>query len=475
MNKTGRFFATLCCLLLALTCVSAQQPQQKTPAPATAASTADFIQAADEVLADMGKLLSLPVLQPLKKSLRSRDEIRAFLVRNMHEEKDAAKEYADQRALEAFGLVPKGYPLDQKLLELLTEQIAGLYDPRGREFYIADWTDVEDQRVIMAHELTHALQDQHFHVEKWEEAAKPNDDAVLARDAVLEGSATVAMIDYLLRDTGKTSRELPNIDPSLFLGDASDSPELAAAPLVIRDEMLFPYTAGFAFTQRTLKAWTGWPDLHNLFENPPVSTQQIIHPDLYLRGVVPQVVSLAPVLKAIPRGWKKLDENVIGELCLHIVLKQYLGENRADELAPGWAGDRYAIYEQKPGGPTLLVVRLRLSSDAAAARFFGGYSEALEKKHTSHTALLRRPNLFSFTTPDGGVFLRCFGPECLVAEGTTRDVFEAMTSSIGWSRSPLADPATVGDNSVIVAVPPIDQATLPITPPAQVVKSLSLR
>src|SRR6185436_14063419 len=96
----------------------------------------------------------------------------------------------------------------------------------------------------------------------WEEAAKPNDDAVLARDAVLEGSATVAMIDYLLRDTGKTSRELPNIDPSLFLGDASDSPELAAAPLVIRDEMLFPYPAGFAFTQRTLKAWTGWPDLH---------------------------------------------------------------------------------------------------------------------------------------------------------------------------------------------------------------------
>ncbi|MGH6682580.1 MAG: hypothetical protein ACRECA_01420, partial [Pseudolabrys sp.] len=378
-------------------------PQKVPPSPVDAASRADFLQAADEVLADMSKLLSLPVLHPLKKSVRSREEIRAFLVKNMREDKDNAKEYADQRALEAFGLIPKDYPLDQKMLELLTEQIAGLYDPKAREFFIADWTDVADQRIIMAHELTHALQDQHFHVDQWEKAAKPNDDAVLARDAVLEGSATVAMEDYDLHQRGidKSILQIPDIDPSLLLGDPNDSPQLAAAPLVIREEMLFPYTAGFAFTQQVLKAGNGWADLHKLFENPPVSTQQIIHPELYLRGVVPQVVDLAPVLKVVPKSWKKLDENVVGELALHVILEQYLGVDRADDLAPYWSGDRYAILEQQHGGPTLLVVRLRLANAVAAARFFGGYSTVLEQRHADRSALLRRPNFFSFDTPAG--------------------------------------------------------------------------
>ena len=95
----------------------------------------------------------------------------------MNEDKDQDKRDADQKALEAFGAIPKGYPLDQKLLALLTEQIAGLYDPKGREFFIADWTNPADQQIIMAHELTHALQDQHFHIQKWEDAVKSNDDA----------------------------------------------------------------------------------------------------------------------------------------------------------------------------------------------------------------------------------------------------------------------------------------------------------
>src|SRR4029077_6819922 len=170
-------------------------------------------------MAEMSKILSLPIREPLKRSVRSREEIRQFLIRQMNDEKDDAKRYADQKALEALGLIPKGYPLDQKLLALLTEQIAGLYDPKEREFFIADWTEPAEQRVIMAHELTHALQDQYFHVEKWEDEVKLNDDAQLARESVLEGSATIAMVDYLLRRTGKSTRDLSEFDPSLLIGD----------------------------------------------------------------------------------------------------------------------------------------------------------------------------------------------------------------------------------------------------------------
>ena len=363
-------------------------------------SDAEFLQAADEVLADMSKLLSLPVLEPLKKSVRTREQIRDYLVKSMREDKKDDKRDADQKTLEALGLIPKGYPLDQKLLSLLTEQIAGMYDPKTREFFIADWTSPADQRMIMAHELTHALQDQHFHVEKWGDAAKPNDDGELARSAVLEGSATVAMLDYLLRDTGKSARDLSDLDPSLLLGDTDDSPELADAPQILRDEMLFPYLPGATFVQHLLKAWGGWADLHKVFENPPASTQQILHPDLYLRGVAPVAVSLPPLGKILPRGWKKLDENILGEFGVNEVLEAVSGQTagRRSGVLLDWRPLRH-LSSGSRAAALLLVIRLHLASDANAARFFGGYSEALETKDDrtqqfaapSQLLLLRNP------------------------------------------------------------------------------------
>jgi hypothetical protein len=441
MEKTRRFIAALCLLTVAaLPCLGQQESRPGDQPQESGTADAEFLQAADEVLAEMSKLLSLPVREPLKKSVRSREEIRQFLIRQMREGKDDAKRYADQKALEALGLIPKGYPLDQKLLALLTEQIAGLYDPKEREFFIADWTNPAEQRVIMAHELTHALQDQYFHVEKWEDEVKSNDDAQLARESVLEGSAMIAMVDYLLRNTGKSSRDIKDFDPTLLLGDVNDSPELSQAPMVIQDEIIFPYIPGASFVQRALKTWNGWPDLHRLFENPPASTQQIMHPDLYFRGVMPARIDLTPVTRAVPRGWKKLDENVMGEFAINEILKQFLGKERADELAPSWTGDRYAIYQRESGTQTLLLIRLKLADESAATRFFGAYRNLLEKKDEKRTAVSRRQNFFSFNTPDGGVFLRCQGDECLIAEGATREAFDAMTRAIHWPPAPPAAP-----------------------------------
>jgi len=433
MKNVRNFIAAVCLFTaVALPGWGQQENSSNNPPEAEGRANAEFLQAADEVMAEMSKLLSLPIREPLKRSVRSREEIRQFLIRQMREDKDDAKRYADQKALEALGLIPKGYPLDQKLIALLTEQIAGLYDPKQREFFIADWTQPAEQRVIMAHELTHALQDQYFHVEKWEEEVKANDDAQLARESVLEGSAMVAMIDYLLRSTGKSSRDIQDFDPSLLVGDVNDSPELAEAPLVIQDEIVFPYIPGAAFVQRALRAWNGWPDLHRMFENPPASTQQILHPDLYFRGVMPAKVDLTPITAAVPRTWKKLDENVMGEFAVGEILKQFLGKEQADAIAPSWSGDRYAIYQRESGTQILLLIRLKLADEAAAARFFEAYARLLEKKDETRTAESRRQNFFSFNTRDGGVFLRCYGAECLIAEGATQGIFDAMISAVRW-------------------------------------------
>ncbi len=431
-----RIFAGLIAVLFVTLGAAAQQaaPSSTLPPP-TSAQNAEFSEAADEVLAEMSKLVSLPILSPLKKSMRSREEIKAYLLQKMKEDKDADKRYGVQKTMEKFGLLPKDYPLEQTLVKVLTEQIAGLYDPDSQEFFIADWNSAADQRAVMSHELTHALQDQHFHIDPWTDAAKPNDDAELARAAVLEGSAMAAMIDYQLAGKGSI-RDLGDFDPAMLMGDLDSSPELAKAPKVLQDELLFPYLAGTKFTQRLLQASDGWPGFYKVFAKPPASTQQIMHPDLYLQGVVPPKITLPPTKVVISSDWKKLDENNMGEFGLLEIFRQYLTKDRAANLAAMWSADRYSLFENQKNKRTLLLFRVRLGSDASAARFFGAYSEVLELKYDKRDNLMRRPNFFSFDTPEDGVFIRCVDSDCLVLEGGTRVMFDRLAVELGWPAGP---------------------------------------
>ena len=427
---------------LAASCASFSFAQQSTapatsPSPTGKPSAADFAAAADEVLAQMSQITGLDLRSPLKKSLRSREEIRAHVIQEMNEDKNAAERYAGARSAEAFGLLPKGFDLDSFMIDLLTEQIAGLYDPKTHEFYVADWIPIDDQRRVMAHELTHALEDQHFQIEAWEKAARPNDDSELARESVLEGSAMVAMVEYLLEDSGRSLKDLPDIDPAMLIGDMDETPTLKKAPTFIKDALIFPYLDGLTFSAAILKP-SGWDALPGIFSKPPVSTQQIMHPALYSSGKVPAPISLPSLEKTLGAGWVKLEENTMGEFGWKEVLKQFLGEPRAKPLSAAWDGDRYAVYEQKPSKRLLLITRERLATPEQAARFFGQYSEALEKKHEKRSNLVRKPDFFSFDTPDGGVFLRCFENECVTLEGGDRALFLKFNKELLWTPVPEA-------------------------------------
>lgn len=420
------------------------------PAQVAPGSNADFLKAADEVLAQMSQLLDLPVKESLKKTLRSKKEIRDYLVREEKEDKDEAERDADTKTLEAFGLIPKGFPLDSFMLDVLTDQIAGLYDPKAREFYIADWIPLDEQKAVMAHELTHALEDQSFHIDPWIKAARPNDDAELARESVSEGSAMAAMVDYTLRDQKMSVRDLPDVTLLIRSGAVSEmdkDPNLSKAPPYLRDDLLFPYLAGTTFSQQFLKAHTGWGDLKILFANPPVSTQQIMHPDMYLAGVVPEKVTFPEWKGIVPSDWKLLEENVLGEFNLDEVLKQYLGQQRADQLSAAWRGDRYVSFEDQKTKNVPLVVLLALDNVEDAGRFAGQYSEALEKKYANRTQLFRRPNYFQFNTDTGGVYLRCVATRCLTVEGASRETFDKIDAAIGWNAAPA--PATTESNESV--------------------------
>jgi hypothetical protein len=148
-------------------------------------------------------------------------------------------------------------------------------------------------------------------------------------------------------------------------------------------------------------------------------------------------VDLPATKGLISADWKKLDENDMGEFGIQEILKQFLPKPRSATLAASWSGDRYAIFENQKNKRTLLEFRIRLASDADAARFFGAYSEILEAKYAQRTNLMRRPNFFSFDTPEDGVFVRCMNSDCFVLEGGTRTMFDHMTMEMSWPAGPV--------------------------------------
>jgi hypothetical protein len=438
LYSIGAVLSGLLCLVLTGAQTNAGATEQAGP---SAAQRADFAAAADDVLNQMSEITGLKLRTPLKKSLRSREQIREYVVREMDEDKDAAERYAGQRSAEAFGLLPKGFNLDSFMVDLLTEQIAGLYDPKSHEFYVADWIPIDDQRMVMAHELTHALEDQHFQIDTWVKAARPDDDSELAREAVLEGSAMVATVSYTLQDRGMSLKDLPDIDPSMLVGDMSDTPLLKKAPPFIKDALVFPYLDGLNFCAKLMRS-TGWSKLPRLFEKPPVSTQQIMHPELYGSGKTPPQLSLPALDTALGSDWKKLEDNVMGEFGWKEVLKQFLGEAQAAPISNLWNSDRYAVYERKQDKHLVLVTRLQLASDAGAVQFFTAYSSALEKKYPHRTDISRQPAEFSFNTSDGGVFFRCVARDCMTLEGSDAALWKKLNENVHLGEAATPPKAT---------------------------------
>ncbi len=398
-----------------------------------------FFRAADETLVQVARITGLEPKRPIARSLKSREEIRAYIIAHLHEDLPPEKMRADQLALEKFGLIPKGFPLEKFTVDLLTEQVAALYDPKKKEFYIADWIPVELQRTIMAHELTHALQDQYFDLDKWLKEVRTNDDALLARTAVAEGSATAVMLEYLLAPQGKQVRDLPEPEELVragLLGQLETESAFGQAPRYLREALIFPYLDGVSFTQRFL-ARHGWKTFDTVFKNPPASSQEILHPEKYFDGARREAVSLPDLSKLVPPGWKRLDENVAGEFTTAAILKEFLDEKTATSSPrPGtigaseWSGDRYQVFENVAADRAMVIFRTRWATPSAAQQFFEDYTRLLPKKYRWLQKTSSRPNRFVARTEDLGVFVRARGREVLVVEGANPATFAKIERAI---------------------------------------------
>ncbi|HUQ31223.1 MAG TPA: hypothetical protein VM095_03840 [Pyrinomonadaceae bacterium] len=389
------------------------------------ARNAAVVEATAAVLKETSELRQLPILRPVRSGTQSRDQIQRFLIKNMDQDTTPAEMHASEVSLKKLGLVPQDFQFRPFIIGLLTEQVAGYYDPGQQEFFLADWIDPDGQQPVMAHELTHALQDQHFNLRRFEKWPKGDSDAELAAHALVEGDASLAMAVYVARSPLRIISLMKSMGMS-----KSATEEIDRAPRAIRESLLFPYEQGMQWAQ-TLYKREGWPLVSKAFKDLPQSTEQILHVDKYLMREAPLKIILPDLTNALGKGWKRIDTDVNGEWSYYLILDEYLkSAQESKRAAAGWGGDRYAVYEGMRPGEVLIVQVSIWDTPKDAMEFFDAYKKRTALRYGDAATLMRSPYTDLSTkwhegqawrTPEGRVFLIRNSDSVVVVEGLPED------------------------------------------------------
>jgi hypothetical protein len=346
------------------------------------AASEDLLKSADEVLEAVSEIRGLEPKNPIKKGLSTREEILSYLKQRIEKEFPLEEILAEERLLKRLGLIPEDLVLYDFMLELLTEQVAGYYDPYTKTFYIADWLPLAIQKPVMAHELMHALQDQYFELEKFLEDEGDNDDQTLARNALVEGEGLLIMLEYTLRPFGRSFRDIPDLvelnRSQMPLMEAQFG-VFASAPPYLKETLIFPYTYGANFLQFFLRE-NSWAEVATIYENLPQSTEQILHPEKYAKETDEPTVIDQSSIELPGEDWSTVCENVLGEFTWYLLLNGAIDEETARTASEGWDGDVVLLYES-PSGLQLLVISSVWDSEADAREFYDAYSLLINKKY----------------------------------------------------------------------------------------------
>ncbi len=297
----------------------------------------------DSLRPQVERVTGLQFKGPIQSAMQTKDQVRSYLLRRFDEEIPPAKLTGIEDAYRLFGLIPDTLDLRGLLLDLYTEQVAGYYDPESNTLFGVEGADPAQLKLVLAHELVHALQDQYTNLDSLL-SLKGDDDRQSAAQAILEGQANLASLQLIAPERAN--------DPAFwdtFLDalrqQQSTMPVFARSPLVVREDLLFPYVAGAEF----MRWWATSPLKDTVPYGPrmPVSTEQILHPERYLNGDEPDGLRFADTDSAEY-------DNVLGELELHVLDAVLKGsEDVVTRTVPGWGGDRFRVYAT-PNGPALV-------------------------------------------------------------------------------------------------------------------------
>lgn len=438
-----RFIACVALLLaLALFTASVSGAWQG-PASITKPDAA-ALKSTDEILKIVSRLRALDIKQNVKSSFKTKDEIKLSVIKDLDESTPREEFEASQKTLLKLGLISRTFDLRDYVVQLLREQVAGFYDPKTKEFYLAAWLPLPDQKRVIAHELVHALQDQHFNLRRFDRWPKGDSDAELASHALVEGEATLVMIEYDFEQQGMKFdiTKIGSLTDSLMDqdndGDAKNYPVLANAPKVLKENLQFPYLYGAGFVGAVLKN-RSWQALDSSYERLPASTEQIMHPERFLVRDDPVKIDIPDLASTLGPDWKKADADVNGEFGYLVALAEFIPKRDARTAAAGWGGDRYVLYENKATGALLLAQYTTWDTENDAKEFFAAYAERTGKRYTPSKPLELNAGLSVYETNEGLAAIELRGKDVVLIEGAlSRDQLARLSATIWKSKKAVA-------------------------------------
>ncbi len=416
----------------------------------------------DEILRFASTDTSFAIKHEVKRQLVGRDEVASYVAKHTSEDEDAKRLRRSELVLKKFGLLPHDFDLGTFLVALLKEQVAGYYDPKTKTVNLLDWVGVEQQKPVLAHELTHALQDQSFNLEKYMKPADTdldkkkeitsedilNDEIGTTRQAVVEGQAMVVLLDYMLAPMGKSLKDAPQFLEALkeqMLVGAADAVQFQNAPIYMKEALTFPYRYGTDFIAEMLLKGGKEQAFAALFRNPPHTTRQIMEPHTYLDGEHLEPMPL-PDFRQVFKDYDRFDVGALGEFDVAILVDQYAGVDASHQMYPHWRGGYYYAARPKgdPGAPLALLYVSRWSNAEKASQFAAIYARALAKRYVhvrdvmeqgkasgvETAALEKLAGKRSWLTEDGPVVIEAEGDTVLVVESLDESATEKLEQEV---------------------------------------------
>jgi len=382
----------------------------------------------ERISATVSRLRGLNFSEEVPIGLKSRQEFHNYLVETIKRELPDEEMEANRKVLIKFGLISESCDLKALLLQIYTQNLAGFYDADEKKLFLIaektpsrDWISSYEEELILAHELTHALQDQAHGILRLPIRVKDQDDLAMACQALLEGDAFALMLDYAMARSGKPSSEIQHLDEAYAFFVSMTTMNLpAGTPDFVKEDILFPYIRGLSFIRFALKR-NGWQAVDTIYDDPPLSTEQILHPEKYfLTREDPVALQLPSFSALLGDNWVHLTTNTVGEFDIAVLLANFCRRSEAEEAARGWAGDRYVLFENSRDKRLLLVWYTTWDTAKDAEEFSSTYRKTIENKYRAEELISQTPEGCTWRTEQGFVRLASNGSDVVLIEGADK-------------------------------------------------------
>lgn len=411
-------------------------------------------------------LRQIPFKTEVKRDMTAREELKNVLLKEIEEDKTSDEYRGDELGMKAVGFIPKEMNFKDIMIKVYSEEIAAFYDPKTKTMHLirepekkkdakpkgffelllrGDGSFNKDEnKTVIAHELTHALADQNYDLDKLQHAIKHDDDRSMALSSLIEGEATLAMMAAQMEDwdgskiikirSEDLDRTFSLMMPLMSMGTG---PSMKLAPAILSESLIFPYLRGLVLCAKLVND-DGWKGINEAYKNPPLSTEQILHPEKYkAKPDAPMAVDLGSLDAGT--GWKEVTRNVVGEMQAAVLLKPFQGK----QAAAGWDGDQFAAFEGE-GGALGLVWLSTWDSEDDAREFMKSYLQFQTKKLGEGA---KSPEVFPDSTrrpSNGSIFaVERRGADIAIVEGFKPEVTEKLVDSAFRAKKveKKADPA----------------------------------